>query len=224
MEWLGLGWMGWQDWAGAFCYTILAASYLVTSMMWLRALAIVALAMEALYFVFASDEPLWVGIFWNAIFVLINVVQYWRLLHERLAARLSPEEITLHQGPFAGFTRHGFHKLLRVGSWRDLPIGTCLTSENEPVPELLVVGSGVARVLVGGNEVALLQPGALIGEMSMVMQTNATATVIAATPCRVFALNKAALAELCQGDSTMQAALNGVIGLDLARKLQQSRP
>jgi len=221
LAWLGLEWMGWQDWAGALCYTILAASYLVTSMLWLRALAVVALAMEAVYFVFAADEPLWVGIFWNGVFVAINVIQLWRLVHERMRSRLSTEEAVLHQGPFANFTRHGFHRLLRAGTWRDLPIGAELTRENEPVPELLVVGSGIARVMVRGKEVALVQPGALIGEMSMVMQTNATATVVAATPCRVFGIDKRKLSDLCAEDTAVSAAMQGVIGRDLAKKLAQ---
>ncbi len=222
MAWLGLDWMGWQDWTGATCYLILAMSYLVTSMLWLRSLAVVSLALEAIYFIFAAGEPLWVGIFWSSIFVLINVVQLWRLAQERLRARLSAEEMLLHRGPFAAFTRTAFSRLLRAGAWRDLPAATLLTREGEPVPELLVIGSGTARVAVHGRDVALMQPGAFIGEMSLMMQGNAIATVTTMTACRVFAIAKPDLAGLCTQDTALGAALHRVIGRDLALKLTET--
>jgi hypothetical protein len=56
--------MEWQDWVGHFSYLMLAVSYLVTNMYWLRALAIVALGLEGVYFYFSGDAPLWVGIGW----------------------------------------------------------------------------------------------------------------------------------------------------------------
>ena len=64
--------MSWEDWAGNFCYLLLAVSYLVTSLLWLRILAIAALGLEGIYFYFASTPPLWVGIARAAVFVGIN--------------------------------------------------------------------------------------------------------------------------------------------------------
>ena len=42
--------MGWQDWIGTASYALLAASYIVTNIYWLRLLAIVALTAETAYF------------------------------------------------------------------------------------------------------------------------------------------------------------------------------
>ena len=84
--------MGWEDWAGNFCYLILAVSYLVTNLYWLRMLAILALGLEGIYFYCASTPPLWVGIAWAVIFVSINVVQIMLMTRERLLVRMSERE------------------------------------------------------------------------------------------------------------------------------------
>ncbi len=61
--------MRWQDWAANACYVILAASYLVTNIYWLRILAVVALAFEGVYFYFGAEILLWIWIVWNVFFI-----------------------------------------------------------------------------------------------------------------------------------------------------------
>ena len=148
--------MSWEDWAGNFCYLLLAVSYLVTSLLWLRIFAIAALGLEGIYFYFASTPPLWVGIARAAVFVGINLFQIMRMTRERLAIRMTETERLLHRGLFKELGRVGFHRLLKIGAWRQMPAGTVLTSQGEPVPELYFISRGVARVIVDGKDVAAL--------------------------------------------------------------------
>jgi len=99
--------MGWEDWAGNFCYLILAVSYLVTNLYWLRLLAILALGLEGIYFYCASTPPLWVGIAWAVVFVAINLIQIALLTRERLKVEMSGLEILFHQRFFLDVNRLG---------------------------------------------------------------------------------------------------------------------
>src|ERR1700754_3157806 len=57
-----------HDLIGTASYVLLAVSYMVTNIYWLRLLAIIALTAEAIYFYMAGDSALWVGILWAGIF------------------------------------------------------------------------------------------------------------------------------------------------------------
>jgi CRP-like cAMP-binding protein len=215
--------MDWQDWAGNACYALLAVSYLVTNMWWLRLLAVISLFFEGVYFYFGASEPLWVGIVWNVVFVLINIINLYFLTHERLKSRVDRESQELLAGPFLGIARLPFCRLIRAGRWRNVHNETELTVEGEPVQDLMVIGSGSVEVLVGGKRVAVLQAGHFIGEMSLLTRGNATATVKAVGECRLFTVRKTALADLLAKDKELDAALHGVLSRDLVQKLLQHR-
>ena len=216
--------MSWQDWAANFCYLILAASYLVSDLYWLRILAIVALGLEGVYFYFGSTPPLWVGIGWSVVFVSINLMQLTLMARERLAVRLSERDQLLHRGLFAELTAVQFHRFLKIGTWRHVQDGTVLTVKGEPVPELLLIASGTVEVMVGSEIVALQQAGSFVGEMSFNSGENASATVVAAGDVVLFAAARPTLDRLLAEDKNVKPALLRVVGRALRAKLTARHP
>ena len=219
MQWQAFTWMGWQDWAGILCYLLLALSYAVSSIWWLRCLAIVALAIGTVYFFFGAERPLWVGIGWNMVFIGTNAIQLGLLVRERLRVRFNEQERLLHRGLFSELSPRDFSRLLKAGEWHDVGEGTVLAQENRPVADVSVLIAGAAKVEVGGKLVALLQPGALVGEMSFLTQTNASADVVTAVPSRLFSIAKPKLETLFQSNAALQTAIHRLMGQDLVRKL-----
>jgi hypothetical protein len=216
--------MSWQDWAANFCYLILAASYLVSDLYWLRILAIVALGLEGVYFYFGSTPPLWVGIGWSAVFVGINLVQLTLMARERLAVRLSDREQLLHRGLFPDLTAVQFHRFLKIGTWREVEDGAVLAVKGEPVPALLLIASGTVKITVGTEIVAFQQAGSFVGEMSFISGENASATVTATGHVVLFAAARAALDRLLVQDKDVNAAVLRVIGHALTAKLKARLP
>jgi hypothetical protein len=86
--WFGLPW---GDAAGHISYLIIAISYWLTNIYWLRVTAVVGLAFEVAYFVIVSDA-LYTGIAWDLIFIAINLFHMLRLTHERLRLRLAADD------------------------------------------------------------------------------------------------------------------------------------
>ena len=215
--------MRWQDWAGNACYTLLALSYVFTNMLWLRVLAIVSLGFEAVYFFFGASEPLWVGIAWNAAFVGINVVMLILLLRERRQLLLTADEAILKRGLFADLDAVNFGRLLRIGEWVELPRGTVLTREGERVGTFYVIADGLAEVEVAGHVVSILQNGSFVGEMSLLTNAPASATVTTLAVCRVFRVEQSVLVALLSRHPEIRAGLDRTIGRDLARKLKSTR-
>ena len=116
-----------------------------------------------------------------------------------------------------------FGRLLNAGEWIELPRGAVLTHEGLPVETVYVIADGLAEVDVQGHVVSLLQNGSLVGEMSLLTDELASATVTTLSICRVFRVNKAALQELMARHPEIRAGLDRTIGHELARKLRSTR-
>jgi hypothetical protein len=87
---------------------------------------------------------------------------------------------------------------------RKLKVGAALTEQGEEADALYLLLDGVIQVLVDGEEVANLGPGALIGERAVLEGGRRTATLVAVTPCKVaearkVELDMAKLAEVREG-------------------------
>ena len=76
---------------------------------------------------------------------------------------------------------------------RKLKTGDVLTKEGEEATDVYLLLDGVIAVSVGGNEVANLGPGALIGERAVLEGGKRTATLTAVSPAKVAQARKVEL-------------------------------
>lgn len=82
--------------------------------------------------------------------------------------------------------------MCRDAPLHELAAGTVLLSEDETSGHLYVLKSGSVEVLRGETQVAVLEePGAVFGEMSVLLQRPHTATVRALTPVTVYGFDDA---------------------------------
>ena len=69
---------------GHISYLLIAISYWLTDIFWLRVVAVVGLSLEILYF-WHSGGDLRTGMGWDLIFIAINLYQLYRLVKDRLS-------------------------------------------------------------------------------------------------------------------------------------------
>lgn len=74
--------------------------------------------------------------------------------------------------------------------------GTALIRESEPGTEFFVVVDGEIEVRRRGRRVGRLGPGSYVGEIALLSRSPRTATVVAATPLRVLAIQGRDFVEL----------------------------
>lgn len=218
MNFLDFTW-GVHDWIGTASYMILAGSYLVTNMIWLRVLAAIALSAEALYLYFGGDKPLWIGVVWSGVFVVINVIQLGLIYRERLMSRLTQEENSLRTWLFPSLNDVDFHHLLKAGVRCEIGSGTFLASQGEKLDHLYVITQGIALVVAHGQVVATLREGNMVGEVSFFRDDVATASVVAQGSVRVLQVSRTELRKLMQERESLNRALHESISRDLGFKL-----
>ncbi|HRD76520.1 MAG TPA: cyclic nucleotide-binding domain-containing protein [Hyphomicrobiaceae bacterium] len=207
----------WGDLPGHIAYVILAISYWLTSMFWLRTLACIGLFFEIAYYTSVGSR-MWVGIAWDLVFISINLFQLYLIFKDRFSLKLAEAEGAVVRRAFGGLDDAQLARLLRAGSWSSFEPGTELTTAASPVNALSLIQSGRAEVIVDGHTIACLRPGDFIGEIAFLTGVNATATVKATEPLRALVLERAKLAKLCASDGEIATAVYQILGSGLAQK------
>lgn len=195
-------------------------SYLVVDILWLRVLAVLG-GFSYLTWTLTTPTPSLSIIGWTLVYNTINVVQIARLWYERRPLRLDDGEQALYASTFRTLTPREFRRLLRVGRWQDAGPPEVLIEEGTHPGRVLVLAAGHAAVVVGGRAVATLGPGQFAGEMSFLTGKPTTAAVQVVEPVRFVSWPTAELERFLVKHPSLRAALQLVIGRDLAGKLRQ---
>lgn len=204
------------DWIGTLSYVLLAASYLVTNIYWLRGLAIVALSVEALYFFLVGQGTMWVGIAWVGVFNLINITQLAVLIWQRARVRLNQEETALHASSFPDLDKVDFALFLSKGRFLNLDSGTVFMREGMPVDAVHFIVSGQVHVFVKESLVDVLESPACFGDVSYLTGRMATSTMSASGSCRCFRIGFQDLAEVSEANHMIGLATGAKFARGLA--------
>lgn len=196
-------------------------SYSMRDILWLRILTVAAACFLLPYFYF-QPEPLYPAIFWNLVFMVLNVYWIIRLLLERRPVRLSDDEKQLCQIAFRSLTPHEMKKILKLSTWENADPGECFISMNDPLEKLILIYSGKANVELEGQKVGELNSGQFIGEMSYFTEEVAAANVVATETIRYVSWPKDQLKNFLDKNSDLRAAFQIILGSVLARRLQET--
>jgi hypothetical protein len=206
---------------GHISYTLIAISYWLTDMFWLRVVAMVGLSMEIMYFYFSGGD-LRTGIGWDIVFIAINAYQLYQLVKDRYTLRLPEADRELLRSVMKGLNDFQIARLLSVGDFVDVAPGTVLATEQRDLERLVFMCSGMAKVTIGGREIAKLIPGNFVGEVAFLTGKPATATVIAETDLRTVSFPKDKLNEFMAGESEVAGLIYQLLGRELAAKMKVS--
>lgn len=193
-------------------------SFLLRDILWLRALSIAAGLLFIPYFLL-QPTPMLEPVVWNGLFIGINLVQIVRLFRERRPVHLDAEQARLRALAFPGLSPRQLLALLEVGEWRGVEAGARCCVEGEQGEALMILVSGRLRVAACGRVLGELEPGAFVGEMAYLTGACSSATVEALEPSRVVTWPFEPLRAALQEHPELHAAVQGVLGADLARKL-----
>jgi len=206
---------------GHISYLLIAISYWLTDIFWLRAVAVVGLSLEILYF-WHSGGDLRTGMGWDLIFIAINLYQLYRLVKDRLSLRLPETDRDLLRSVFTGLDDAQIARLLIAGKFCDFAGGTTLAEENEALERIFFICSGRARILIGGREVSHLEKGSFVGEVAFLTDKPATATVIAEGDMRALAFDRGELRQFFDRETEVAGLIYQLLGRELANKIKVS--
>ena len=210
-----------NNWPGHLSYVLIAVSYWLTDMFWLRVVAVFGLSLEIVYF-WLSGGDLRTGIGWDLIFISINLYQIYRLVKDRLSLRLPEPDRVLLRSVLAGLDDAQIARLLVAGEFCDIADGMTLAQENQPLEKIFFICSGRVRVTIGNREVSHLERGNFVGEVAFLTERPATATVIAEGAVRAFVFERGKLTQFFRQEAEVAGLIYQLLGRELAHKIKVS--
>ena len=210
-----------NHWPGHLSYLLIAISYWLTDIFWLRVMAVVGLSLEIVYFLLSGGD-LRAGIGWDLVFIAINLYQLYRLMKDRLSLRLPEADRELLRSVFVGLDDAQIARLLGAGELRDVTRGSKLADENEKLSILYFICEGRAAVTIAGREVSHLDKGNFVGEVAFLTDRPATATVVAESDLRALIFDRAKLNKFFEDETEVAGLIYQLMGRELANKIKVS--
>lgn len=202
-----------------FANSLYVVSYMLTSMFWLRLLAIIAAASTFPYFYFQA-EPLWSALFWQSCFLTVNLVNLLILLFSMRAADFDSEEKLAYQLKFSSLKPHEVRPIYKYAERLSLSDGERLLREGQENHKLYLILEGRCRILKHDKEVTILGPGSFVGELSFVSGEAASACVFASGEVKLMAWDREALRPLFKRQGLYKSFFYSQCSVDIAGKLR----
>jgi CRP-like cAMP-binding protein len=209
------------DLPGHLSYILIAISYFLTNVFWLRVAAVLGLFLEIIYFRM-SGLNLQTGLAWDAAFICINLYQLAWLIREKLNSRLPEKDADMLRKSFTGLTDEQIAKMLKAADWKNYSAGDILTRQDAPVDALYYILTGRAAVEIDGQTIMHLEQGSFIGEIAYLTGNPASARVTIDEASRVLAFSKMRMAKVMAKDNQISGILYQLLGRDLAQKMRRS--
>lgn len=208
--------------AGHLAFGLIAFSFLVKDIFWLRILSIAASLFSVFYNYFIPINPLWLAINWNFIFVIVNVYHIAIILYEKREVKMDSKNEELYQTLFKEMTPVEYLKISRAAEWETVKPGKEIISQDSPVPDLYLIYNGTVDVEVDGKKIAELRDGEFVGEMSFLTEKVATATCRVKHQAQCLVWKQKEFKELLKRNPSLYFTIQSVLSAQVSDKLVSS--
>ena len=164
--------------AGHLAFGLIAFSFLVKDILWLRIVSILASLFSVFYNWVIPVEPMWIPIGWNFVFVGLNLYHIAVIIYEKRPIKMAPKDKELYETLFKDLSPVEYLKISKVAQWKTFKSGETIIRQEHLVPDLFLIYNGTVDVVVENKKVAELKDGQFVGEMSFLTEKTATATCI----------------------------------------------
>ena len=164
--------------AGHLAFGLIAFSFLVKDILYLRLVSILASLFSVFYNYVIPVEPMWIAVGWNFVFISLNLYHIAVLVYEKRPVQMSPKHKELYETMFKNMTPVEFLKITKIADWVQFKSNELITQKGHSVPTLNLIYNGTVDVLVEDKKVAELKDGQFVGEMSFLTEKPATATCL----------------------------------------------
>ena len=207
------------DLTGHLAFGLIAFSFLVKDIFWLRVMSITASCFSIFYNYFIPTEPMIIAIFWNGIFIALNFYHVAIILYEKRTVKMDDKNEELYSTLFKDMTPVEYLKISRAAQWETLKRGERIITQGMPVPDLYLIYNGTVDVQVNNKNIAELRDGEFVGEMSFLTEKVATATckVKHETQCLVW--KQRDFKELLKRNPSLYFTIQSVLSAQVSDKL-----
>ena len=208
--------------AGHLAFGLIAFSFLVKDIFWLRILSIAASLFSVFYNYVIPAEPMWLAINWNFIFIAVNLYHIAVILYEKREVKMDDKNQELYDTLFKEMTPVEYLKISRAAKWELVKAGQRIITQGMPVPDLYLIYNGTVDVLVDNEQIAELKDGEFVGEMSFLTEKVATATCKVKYDAQCLVWKQKEFKELLKRNPSLYFTIQSVLSSQVSDKLVKS--
>ena len=208
--------------AGHLAFGLIAFSFLVKDIFWLRLLSIAASLFSVFYNYTIPVEPMWLAINWNFIFIVVNLYHIAVILYEKREVKMDDKNQELYDTLFKEMTPVEYLKISRAAKWEMVKAGERIITQGMPVPDLYLIYNGTVDVIVDGEGIAQLKDGEFVGEMSFLTEKVATATCKVKYDAQCLVWKQREFKELLKRNPSLYFTIQSVLSAQVSDKLVSS--
>ena len=208
--------------AGHLAFGLIAFSFLVKDIFWLRIVSIAASLFSVFYNFYIPIEPMWLAINWNFIFIAVNLYHIAIILYEKREVKMDDKNQELYDTLFKEMTPVEYLKISRAAKWELVKAGQRIITQGMPVPDLYLIYNGTVDVIVDNEEIAELKDGEFVGEMSFLTEKVATATCKVKYDAQCLVWKQKEFKELLKRNPSLYFTIQSVLSSQVSDKLVKS--
>jgi len=207
---------------GHLAFGLIAFSYLVKDIMYLRILSIVASLFGMFFNYTVPAEPMWLPIGWNGLFVLVNIYHISVLLYEKRPVQMDDKNTELYNTLFKELTPVEYLKISKAACWKTYQPNDVIIRQQHLVPDLILIYNGTIDVKVDNNKVAELRDGQFVGEMSFLTEKSATATCVVKHPTECLVWKQQEFKDLLKRNPSLYFTIQSLLSAQVSSNLVSS--
>jgi hypothetical protein len=208
--------------AGHLAFGLIAFSFLVKDIFWLRIVSIIASLFSVFYNYIIPLEPMWLAINWNFIFIAVNIYHIAIILYEKREVKMDDKNQELYDTLFSEMTPVEYLKISRAAKWEMVKAGQRIITQGMPVPDLYLIYNGTVDVVVDKEQIAELKDGEFVGEMSFLTEKVATATCKVKYDAQCLVWKQREFKELLKRNPSLYFTIQSVLSAQVSDKLVSS--
>jgi len=205
--------------AGHLAFGLIAFSFLVKDIFWLRIVSIIASLFSVFYNYVIPLEPMWLAINWNFIFIAVNIYHIAIILYEKREVKMDDKNQELYDTLFSEMTPVEYLKISRAAKWEMVKSGQRIITQGMPVPDLYLIYNGTVDVIVDNEQIAELKDGEFVGEMSFLTEKVATATCKVKYDAQCLVWKQREFKELLKRNPSLYFTIQSVLSAQVSDKL-----
>ena len=205
--------------AGHLAFGLIAFSFLVKDILWLRVVSILASLFSVFYNYTIPVEPMWLAINWNFVFITLNLYHIAVIIYEKRPIKMAPKDKELYETLFKDLSPVEYLKISKVARWEKYESGEKIIRQGTPVLDLILIYNGTVDVAVDGKKVAELRDGQFVGEMSFLTEKPATATCIVKHPCECLVWIQKEIKELLKRNPSLYFTILSLLSALVSQNL-----
>ena len=205
--------------AGHLAFGLIAFSFIVKDILWLRVVSVLASLFSIFYNYLIPVEPMWLAINWNFVFIVVNLYHIAVIIYEKRPVRMDDKNTELYQTLFKEMTPVEYLKISRAAEWKTIKPGERIITQGMPVPDLYLVYNGTVDVAVDNKWVSELKDGEFVGEMSFLTEKVATATCIVKYETQCLVWKQQEFKDLLKRNPSLYFTIQSVLSTQVSDKL-----